>query len=62
MPLSHMSESPQECETPSVEGGNVVVGIVTHEEWIEARKAFLVKEKEFSRLRDQLNAERRDLP
>lgn len=31
-------------------------------EWVEARKAFLAKEKEFTRLRDQLSAERRELP
>lgn len=36
--------------------------IVSHEDWIEARKRLLLKEKEFTRLRDQLNQERRDLP
>ena len=36
--------------------------IVSREEWIEARKKLLVKEKEFTRLRDQLSRERRDLP
>lgn len=36
--------------------------IVSHEEWIEARKAFLVKEKEFTRLQDQLSEQRRALP
>jgi predicted dithiol-disulfide oxidoreductase (DUF899 family) len=36
--------------------------VVSHEEWIEARKALLVKEKEFNRLRDDLSRERRDLP
>jgi len=36
--------------------------IVTHEEWINARKEFLVKEKEFTRLRDELSKERRELP
>ena len=35
---------------------------VRRHEWLEARKAFLQKEKEFTRLRDQLNAERRQLP
>jgi predicted dithiol-disulfide oxidoreductase (DUF899 family) len=34
--------------------------IVSEEEWVESRKAFLRKEKEFTALRDQLN--RRDLP
>jgi predicted dithiol-disulfide oxidoreductase (DUF899 family) len=36
--------------------------VVSREEWIEARKALLVKEKEWTRLRDQLSAERRALP
>ena len=36
--------------------------VVSHEEWVAARKAFLLKEKEFTRLRDELNEERRALP
>lgn len=36
--------------------------VVSHEEWLAARKAFLRREKEFTRLRDDLNAERRALP
>jgi predicted dithiol-disulfide oxidoreductase (DUF899 family) len=36
--------------------------IVSREEWITARKQHLLKEKEFTRLRDQLIAERRALP
>ena len=36
--------------------------VVSHEEWIEARKDLLVKEKEFTKLRDQLSQQRRDLP
>ena len=36
--------------------------IVSQQEWLIARKALLVKEKEFTRLRDQLSAERRELP
>jgi predicted dithiol-disulfide oxidoreductase (DUF899 family) len=36
--------------------------VVTHDEWLEARKKHLVKEKEFTRLRDQLSRERRELP
>ena len=35
---------------------------VSRDEWLAARKALLVKEKEFTRLRDQINAERRALP
>jgi predicted dithiol-disulfide oxidoreductase (DUF899 family) len=36
--------------------------IVSHEQWITERKALLAKEKKFTRLRDELSAERRDLP
>jgi predicted dithiol-disulfide oxidoreductase (DUF899 family) len=36
--------------------------IVSQEEWIEARKAFLAKEKEFTRARDELARQRRELP
>jgi predicted dithiol-disulfide oxidoreductase (DUF899 family) len=35
---------------------------VSREVWIEARKALLAKEKEFTRSRDQLSRERRELP
>ena len=36
--------------------------IVSHDAWIEARTALLAKEKEFTRLRDELSRERRALP
>lgn len=36
--------------------------IVSRDEWIEARKAHLADEKEFTRLRDKLSAQRRALP
>lgn len=36
--------------------------IVPRDEWLAARKALLFKEKEFTRQRDLLNAERRKLP
>jgi predicted dithiol-disulfide oxidoreductase (DUF899 family) len=36
--------------------------IVSRREWTEARKALLDKEKEFTRARDRLSAERRALP
>jgi predicted dithiol-disulfide oxidoreductase (DUF899 family) len=36
--------------------------VVSHEAWIEARKQHLAKEKEFNRRRDELSAERRELP
>ena len=36
--------------------------IVSHDEWLAARRSFLTKEKEFNRLRDELSRERRELP
>lgn len=36
--------------------------VVAHDEWLAIRKRHLAKEKEFTRLRDQLSRERRDLP
>jgi predicted dithiol-disulfide oxidoreductase (DUF899 family) len=36
--------------------------VVSREDWLAARKRLLAKEKELTRLRDQLSAERRELP
>src|SRR5437762_3966776 len=36
--------------------------VVSHDEWLSARTAFLAKEKEFTRLRDELSQQRRELP
>jgi predicted dithiol-disulfide oxidoreductase (DUF899 family) len=36
--------------------------VVSHEEWLAARSALLEKEKQFTRMRDEFNAERRKLP
>src|SRR5215207_7895116 len=36
--------------------------IVTKQQWTEARVAHLAKEKEITRLRDELSRERRELP
>jgi len=36
--------------------------IVSHDEWLAARQRHLAKEKEFTRLRDELARQRRDLP
>ena len=36
--------------------------VVSHAEWLAARKEFLTKEKEFNRLRDELSRQRRTLP
>jgi len=36
--------------------------VVSRTEWLAVRAAHLAKEKEFTRLRDQLSQQRRDLP
>ena len=36
--------------------------ILSHNEWVAARKQLLVKEKEFTRARDELSRQRRELP
>jgi predicted dithiol-disulfide oxidoreductase (DUF899 family) len=36
--------------------------VVSPEEWLSARTAFLAKEKEFTKLRDELSRQRRELP
>jgi len=36
--------------------------VVAHDKWMAARKALLAKEKKFTKLRDQLNVQRRALP
>jgi predicted dithiol-disulfide oxidoreductase (DUF899 family) len=36
--------------------------VVPHEEWLAARIALLAKEKELTRLRDELSSQRRELP
>src|SRR6266850_8576604 len=36
--------------------------IVSGDEWVDARRRLLAKEKDFQRLRDELSRERRELP
>ena len=36
--------------------------VVSHEKWLEARRKFLAKEKAFTRVRDRLSRDRRNLP
>jgi predicted dithiol-disulfide oxidoreductase (DUF899 family) len=36
--------------------------VVSHEQWVTERVAFMAKEKEFTRLRDELSQQRRELP
>ena len=36
--------------------------MVSQDEWLEARKHLLTQEKEFTRLRDRLSQQRRELP
>ena len=37
-------------------------GIATRDEWIDARKQLLLKEKELTKLQDEVNKQRRELP
>jgi len=48
--------------TATLKSATPAKNITTHEQWINARKALLAKEKEFTRLRDELSAQRRELP
>jgi predicted dithiol-disulfide oxidoreductase (DUF899 family) len=45
-------------------GGGSIKGhpVVSQADWLSARTAFLAKEKEFTRLRDELGRQRRELP
>src|SRR5438270_10109604 len=52
------SHSRRKVRTSSV----VAHKVVSHDEWVAARKKHLAKEKEFTHLRDQLSRERRELP
>ncbi len=36
--------------------------VVSHQDWIKARRVLLAKEKQFTRLREELSQEQRDLP
>jgi predicted dithiol-disulfide oxidoreductase (DUF899 family) len=36
--------------------------VVSHEQWVAAREAFLTREKQFTRARDELNRQRQELP
>ena len=49
-------------KTVAQDGGSKDHAVVSHEKWLSARAAFLAKEKEFTRLRDELSQQRRELP
>jgi predicted dithiol-disulfide oxidoreductase (DUF899 family) len=56
-------EDARRKERESVLGGIMATHkVVKHDEWLAARKKHLAKEKEFTRMRDQLSRERRNLP
>jgi predicted dithiol-disulfide oxidoreductase (DUF899 family) len=48
--------------TPTATCEKVVRKVVPPAEWLAARKELLIKEKEFTRLRDELSRRRRELP
>ena len=50
---------------PAIKDGSKILKnhkVVSHQEWLRARTAFLTKEKKFTRLRDELSQQRRELP
>ncbi len=49
-------------KTAPQDGGMKDHAVVSHQKWLDARTAFLAKEKEFTRLRDELSRQRRELP
>lgn len=51
-----------ETKTVAHDGGIKDHAVVSREKWLTARTALLAKEKEFTRLRDELSQQRRDLP
>ena len=51
-----------QTETSATANSLAAHRVVSHSEWLEARTALLAKEKEFTRLRDQMSAEQRALP
>src|SRR5271165_7193994 len=61
---THGDKAHMEATTPTSERRNRISEhpIVSPEQWIPLRKELLRKEKELTRLRDRLNAERRELP
>jgi predicted dithiol-disulfide oxidoreductase (DUF899 family) len=48
--------------TSTRSGGSQHHAVVSHEAWLAARTAFLAEEKRFTRLRDELSRQRRELP
>jgi predicted dithiol-disulfide oxidoreductase (DUF899 family) len=62
--INHDERPKMSTTTIASEGRNAISEhpIVSPEQWISFRKELLRKEKELTRLRDRLNAERRELP
>jgi len=58
MEVGGRSEIMKEKKSPKTKSHPVV----SHDEWVKARTAFLAKEKEFTRKRDELAKQRRSLP
>jgi len=61
LPLSEIDQENQMAKITTIHGTKEHK-VVTEKEWIAARKALLMKEKKFTRLRDELNQQRRNLP
>lgn len=57
-----MDETMEGQTTTAIRGAGTPHRVVSKASWLEARKALLAKEKELTRLRDAVSAERRRLP
>src|SRR5690349_19054370 len=62
IPQAHGSQAGQGADEGQTKEEDMTPRIVSHEEWLKTQKAHLAKEKEFTRLRDELARERRALP
>ena len=62
MPKTQGKNLPKPGELRALDKGKLEHNVVSQQEWLAARKTLLKKEKEATRLRDQLSAERRKLP
>jgi len=57
-----MTTATANTETMEKSTSNPVAKVVPRAEWLAARKELLTKEKEFTRLRDDLSRQRREMP
>src|SRR6201996_8940630 len=61
-PVGSTRVDPKQRKRADEEMSMSLPDVVSHEEWLTARADFLAREKEFTRMRDRLVADRRRLP